>query len=349
MAEPKNSKSSKVSAQDAAVVIGLSATIVAVQGHEPKVFIVRGAEHTLSAGVNPTNEEGDALPFGPFDPGRHATLELGLRSWVKDQTPLNPGYVEQLYTFGNRGRYAGQAGEGSRVVSIGYLALTNQEQAKTTDKVFWGDWYSYFPWEDWRQGKPKIINETIELGLKRWVNAAETKEEKANRRLRADLCFGMDDIPWDEEKVLERYELLYEARLIYESIRDKGIKNIRIFQADARLLMARLPDKCLTRTFVLNSDPWPKKKHHKRRFIQTETLDTLHRLMVKGSELRLSSDDPSLAAWQIEKPYTHPGYEWLAKSPADWRNCPPDMIRTRYQGKGLVAGRPTIFANFKTV
>lgn len=133
------------------------------------------------------------------------------------------------------------------------------------------------------------------------------------------------------------------------SIRDKGIKNIRIFQDDARLLMARLPDKCLARTFVLNSDPWPKKKHHKRRFIQTETLDTLHRLMVKGSELRLSSDDPSLAAWQMEKPYTHPGYEWLAKSPADWRNCPPDMIRTRYQGKGLVAGRPTIFANFKTV
>ena len=111
MAEPKNSKSPKSSAQDHAITIGLSATIVAVQGHEPKVFIVRGAEHALSAGINPTNEEGDALPFGPFDPSRHATLELGLRSWVKEQTPLNPGYVEQLYTFGNRGRYARQAGE----------------------------------------------------------------------------------------------------------------------------------------------------------------------------------------------------------------------------------------------
>jgi tRNA (guanine-N7-)-methyltransferase len=133
------------------------------------------------------------------------------------------------------------------------------------------------------------------------------------------------------------------------SMRDKEIKNIRIFQDDARLLMARLADKTLARTFVLNSDPWPKKKHQKRRFIQTETLDTLHRLMVKGSELRLSSDDPGLAAWQMEKPYHHPGYEWQAQSAADWRVCPADMIGTRYQQKGLAAGRPVIFQRFLTI
>ena len=210
--------------QDQVILIGLSAVIVSVQNHEPKVFIVRGAEHALSAGVQPTNEEGDALPFGPFEPDKHSTLELGLRSWVRSQTPLNPGYVEQLYTFGNRGRYAGQAAESSRVVSIGYLALTHPEITRNTDKVFWGDCYSYFPWEDWREGRPKVISDVIELGLKRWVAQGETKDEKAHRRMRADLCFGLDDIPWDEEKVLERYELLYEARLVYESIRDKGIK-----------------------------------------------------------------------------------------------------------------------------
>lgn len=206
------------------ILIGLSAVIVAVQSNEPKVFIVRGAEHALSAGVKPVNEEGDALPFGPFEPDKHATIELGLRSWVKSQTPLNPGYVEQLYTFGNRGRYAGQAAESARVISIGYLALTYADQTKTTEKVFWGDWYSYFPWEDWREGRPKIITDVIELGLKRWVAAAETKDEKNHRRMRADLCFGLNGIPWDEEKVLERYELLYGAQLVYESIRDKGIK-----------------------------------------------------------------------------------------------------------------------------
>ena len=101
------SKTTANASSENGLVIGLSAVIVSVENHQPKVFIVRGAEHTLSAGVQPTNEEGDALPFGPFDPDQHPTLELGLRSWIREQTPLNPGYVEQLYTFGNRGRYAG--------------------------------------------------------------------------------------------------------------------------------------------------------------------------------------------------------------------------------------------------
>lgn len=215
-------------AADQSVTIGLSAVIVDVQNFDPKVFIVRGAEHALSVGVQATHEEGDALPFGPFDPEEDATLELGLRDWVKEQTPLIPGYVEQLYTFGNRGRYVGQKNESQRVISIGYLALTHHGQDKKghkdSDNVFWGDWYSYFPWEDWREGKPKIISDVIDLGLKRWIGDAGSKEEKANRRFRADLCFGLNGIAWDEEKVLERYELLYEALLVYESIRDKGIK-----------------------------------------------------------------------------------------------------------------------------
>lgn len=222
--KPRSSKA----APEQNVVIGLSAVIVDVQNFDPKVFIVRGAEHALSVGMRPTHEDGDALPFGPFDPDAHATLELGLRGWVKEQTPLTPGYVEQLYTFGNRGRYAGQKDEGARVVSIGYLALTHQGQEKKSkaapENVFWGDWYSYFPWEDWRAGKPKVIDDVIEPGLRHWINSAGTKEEKNSRRTRADVCFGLGSIPWDDEKALERYELLYGADLVYESIRDKGIK-----------------------------------------------------------------------------------------------------------------------------
>ena len=213
-----------------AVVIGLSAVVVAVQGHEPKVFIVRGAEHALAAGVTSPNEDGDALPFGPFDPVQHKTLEEGLRSWVRDQTPLSPGYFEQLYTFGNRGRYAGQRDEKKRVVSVGYLALTHEKaSAEKSERVFFGSWYDYFPWEDWREGKPRILQDAIEPGLKRWIAAGETTDEKEHRRLRAQMCFGVSDAKggttaWDEEKVLERYELLYGANLVYEAIRDKGMK-----------------------------------------------------------------------------------------------------------------------------
>jgi hypothetical protein len=279
------------------ILIGLSAVIVSVQSHEPKVFIVRGAEHALSAGVHPTNEEGDALPFGPFEPDKHTTLELGLRSWVKSQTPLNPGYVEQLYTFGNRGRYAGQAAESSRVVSIGYLALTQPEQTKITDKVFWGDWYSYFPWEDWREGRPKIISDVVELGLKRWVNSADSKDEKANRRMRADLCFGLDDIPWDEEKVLERYELLYEARLVYESIRDKGIKVDYVLVPGRSMLydhrrilataMGRLRGKLKYRPVVFELVPPEFTLLHLQKTVEAIVGHTLHkqnfRRLVEGS------------------------------------------------------------------
>lgn len=214
-------------AGDQAVVIGLSAVIVAVQAHAPKVLIVRGAEHGLAAGVSSPYEDGDALPFGPFDPARHGTLEIGLRAWVAEQTPLETGYVEQLYTFGNRGRYAGQKDETKRVVSIGYLGLTYQapDAAATKDKkVFFGDWYDYFPWEDWRDGRPRILQDAIEPGLRHWVAAASTAEAREDRRARASLCFGLEGAGWDDEKVLERYELLYEARLIYEAIRDKGLK-----------------------------------------------------------------------------------------------------------------------------
>lgn len=207
------------------VVLGLSAVVVSVQDDTPKIFVVRGAEHGLSRGVLPVNEEGDALPFGPFDPETHPTLELGLRGWIKTQTPLRPGYVEQLYTFGDHGRYMGQDSHAARVISVGYLALTRPGEMRATERTFWGDWYGYFPWEDRRAGdSPQSVRDTIALGLNRWVSEGGSAAEKKHRRLRADMCFGLNGAVWDEEKVLERYELLYEARLVYESIRDGAIK-----------------------------------------------------------------------------------------------------------------------------
>jgi tRNA (guanine-N7-)-methyltransferase len=127
---------------------------------------------------------------------------------------------------------------------------------------------------------------------------------------------------------------------------EHGLKNVRIWQDDARLLLPRLADQSLQRFFVLNSDPWPKTRHAKRRFIQTETLDEIQRLLAPGAEFRMSSDHPVLAAWQLEKAYFHGGFEWLAKSADDWRNRPADFPETRYQKKGATQGRPTVFLNF---
>jgi hypothetical protein len=190
------------------VTIGLSAAIVSVVEDSPSVLLVP------NAGAD------DALPFGPFDPVEHRTLESGLRAWVGEQTYLDLGYVEQLYTFGDRGRHTLNPGENTRVVSVGYLALTKQLGETRAPDSNWRDWYRYFPWEDWRVEKPAVIEDVILPALEDFVSGAPDKPCAELRRDRIRLCFGDEDIGWDEEKVLERYELLYEAGLVAESARD---------------------------------------------------------------------------------------------------------------------------------
>jgi hypothetical protein len=103
------------------VVLGLNAAILALSGETPQVLVGR---QPTTQDAQPIAQPADALPYGPFEPATHRTLELGLRTWVNEQTGLGLGYVEQLYTFGDRGRLAGTAGAEPQVVSIGYLALT---------------------------------------------------------------------------------------------------------------------------------------------------------------------------------------------------------------------------------
>jgi hypothetical protein len=188
------------------VSIGLSAAIVAVEGERPSVLVV------AHDGVE------DALPFGPFDPAQQRTLESGLRKWVGEQTKFDLGYTEQLYTFGDKGRHLPASGSaGTRVVSVGYLALTRQ--GKEAPETQWRGWYHYFPWEDWRDTKPAMIESAILPALKKFVKDAPNAESAELRRERINVCFGEG---WDEERVLERYELLYEAGLVEEFWRDSG-------------------------------------------------------------------------------------------------------------------------------
>ncbi len=202
---------------DKAVVIGLNAAIVTVSEDQPKILIV---PQTAKAGAGAW----DALPFGPFNPLQHRTLDIGLRDWVQAQTHLALGYVEQLYTFGDRGRHAMEVeAPGGHVVSVGYLALTRTHDGDLSGAA-WRDWYDYFPWEDWREGKPAIIDQLIMPLLKEWVSrqSEATPDEltRGRRRDRVRLCFGTEGVAWDDEKVLERYELLYGAGLTLEAARD---------------------------------------------------------------------------------------------------------------------------------
>jgi hypothetical protein len=194
------------------ISIGLSAAIVSVDRENPSVLVVAhdGGE--------------DALPFGPFDPGTQRTLESGLRRWVQEQTHFEIGYTEQLYTFGDRGRHLAAPDESARVVSVGYLALTRPAEPQAPD-TRWRGWYQYFPWEDWRDERPQVIDEVILPALRKFVKEAPAPAAAERRRDRVRLCFGEGGLAWDEERVLERYELLYEAGLVQEAARDTGRKS----------------------------------------------------------------------------------------------------------------------------
>jgi hypothetical protein len=196
------------------IEIGLTAAIVSVDGDEPLILVASGGKGEPRAG----------LPSGPFDPLEHHTFEIGLRSWVKAQTALSVGYVEQLYTFGDRGR-AARLGDKAHGVSIGYLALTRMPEnlsALQAAGAGFEPWYRFFPWEDWRGGRPAIIDDVIVPALAEWTSRKPAGEppRPLARKERLQLNFGLGGSPWDEEKTLDRYELLYEAGLVEEALRD---------------------------------------------------------------------------------------------------------------------------------
>jgi hypothetical protein len=167
----------------------LIAVVVAVTRSDPRVL-------TISSGT--------ALPSGSFESG-HRSLQAGVRSWVERQTHQPLGYVEQLYTFadGDRGLDGG-----GRVMSVSYLGLAHETPVTGRD-AGWQSWYRYFPWEDHRGGAPAMIAEILAPHLRGWADTPA-------RVQRAAFAFGLEGRSWNEELVLQRYELLYEAGLVAE-------------------------------------------------------------------------------------------------------------------------------------
>jgi len=209
-------------------VIGLTAVIVAFDGDKPCLLAVPGAPHDASEDTLhdtiPVRARGLAgLPFGSFDPEGHRTFELALRAFVREQTGFEIGYVEQLYTFGDRGREAPRAhladNLGARVVSVGYLALA--PALGNAPGGAWAEWYKFFPWEDWRSGRPAALDAVLAPGLRSWADEAEGQGRRTARWGRARLAFGLEGAEWNEERVLDRYELLYEAGLTPEAQQDR--------------------------------------------------------------------------------------------------------------------------------
>lgn len=225
--EPLSSHSRRKAADSAhslashdSVLVGLNAVIVAVTEETPRILTVSGIVPDPSlADPLRTHVELDVLPYGPLDPLADRTLELTLRGWVREQTGLDLGYVEQLYTFGDRDRAIRGAPGGPRVISVAYLALVREGRPTGSSRARWRDCYGFFPWEDWRAGRPAVIPEVIAPALRAWIQEAPRGRQREERRERAGISFGLEGSGWDADRVLDRYELLYEVRLAAESHR----------------------------------------------------------------------------------------------------------------------------------
>ncbi len=188
------------------VRIGLSAVVMALRSGRLCVLTTETSDGAL------------ALPFGPFDPAGDRTFERALRAFVTAQTGFGLGFVEQLYTFGDAGRAAPRPTPGpdrQREVSIGYLALTADAVDMAPPGARWTPALEIFPWEDRRVAPTKPANEIFDH-LTTWTAGDPARTDRIEA-----LFAPSPSARWDETRVLERYELLYEAGLVAEAGRDR--------------------------------------------------------------------------------------------------------------------------------
>ncbi len=133
---------------------------------------------------------------------------------------------------------------------------------------------------------------------------------------------------------------------LLRQVQERGLENIRLVHGDARPLLAVLPEACLNRVIYLFADPWPKKRHHKRRFISRQNLDALARVLAGGGEFRFASDHGEYARWTLARVLRHQAFAWPARSVDDWCRRPAEWPGTRYEAKALAAGRQPLYFRF---
>jgi len=127
------------------------------------------------------------------------------------------------------------------------------------------------------------------------------------------------------------------------------VDNIRIFDDDVRLLFAQIPDNSLDKIFLLFPDPWPKKRHADRRFINPDNLKQLARCLKTGGILRIATDHKIYKHWVLHQLHDFPAFQWTATCGNDWKHEPTDWIQTKYQSKAIREGRRPVFLDYQKI
>jgi tRNA (guanine-N7-)-methyltransferase len=134
--------------------------------------------------------------------------------------------------------------------------------------------------------------------------------------------------------------------MLLGKIRKAGVENLAVHPGDVRDLFDVLPEASISKAFLLYPDPWPKKRHHRRRFVTPEYLEALARVVKPGAEFRVATDIPDYVRQTLEQVPAH-GFEWLAEGPQDWRAPWDDWLSTRYEQKALREGRVPHYLTFR--
>ncbi|MEP2532011.1 tRNA (guanine(46)-N(7))-methyltransferase TrmB [Shimia sp.] len=224
----------------------------------------------------------------------------------------------------------------------------------------WRNFYGRFKGKGLRKNQEAVLDEDL-VALSPGAVGWEENPDRENIDLNA--LFGSRDV-WLEIGFGGGEHMVHQAvenpdvgiigcepyingvAMLLGKIREAGADNIRVHPGDARDMFDVLPDASISRAFLLYPDPWPKKRHHRRRFVTPDHIAPLARVLKPGAIFRVATDIPDYVRQTLEQ-VPGQGFEWLAQSPSDWRDAWPDWISTRYEQKAFREGRTPHYLTFR--
>jgi tRNA (guanine-N7-)-methyltransferase len=232
------------------------------------------------------------------------------------------------------------------------------------DGAPWRNFYGRRHGKTLRKGQKRHLETTLERIAPRGVSWDDNPEREP---IDLTALFGDDRPVWLEigfgggEHMLAQAEANRDVGIIgcepfingvamfLSHMTEARIDNVRVHAGDARDMMDVLPEASISKAFLLYPDPWPKARHHRRRFVNPEFLDPLARVLKPGAEFRVATDIGDYVRHTLAAMQAHPAFEWTAERPADWRAPWPDWPSTRYEAKALREGRTPTYLTFRRV
>ncbi|MEM9009923.1 MAG: tRNA (guanosine(46)-N7)-methyltransferase TrmB [Pseudomonadota bacterium] len=232
-------------------------------------------------------------------------------------------------------------------------------ERRTPDRP-WRNFYGRRHGKRLRPGQERLLAEMLpRLALQ----GVSWEENPARRPLDLPTLFGGRAI-WLEIGFGGGEHLVHQARanpevafigcepfvngiaMCLSALTKSAVRNVRLHPGDARDLLDVLPEGAVSRLFLLYPDPWPKARHHRRRFVNAENADPLARILAPGARFHVATDIPDYARQTLEVLTRHPAFAWTAERPADWRTPWANWTRTRYEAKAVREGRTPIYLTF---